>query len=207
MWLDWERWFVFVEETHTSLAALTFFRSPQPDRSWLTAAGAVLDAAALANSTLDIPHDAQADLSIRAGYIMLRRVADFFGFEYNANPTPDDTISIMREEFDEAYDDLASAGVPVKADREAAWRAFAGWRVNYDTVLLMIAELVMAPYAPWSSDRSLRRFHSKTYVKVDTAEIKGNIPAAQLAARADTAPAILAKPTPTPAPTLQPLDK
>ena len=34
-------------ETHTSLAVLSFFRSPNPHRSWITAAGAVLDAAAL----------------------------------------------------------------------------------------------------------------------------------------------------------------
>jgi hypothetical protein len=44
----------------------------------------------------------------------------------------------------------------MKPDRDAAWAAFAGWRVNYDSVLLALATLVMAPYAPWSSDRSPR---------------------------------------------------
>jgi hypothetical protein len=44
--------------------------------------------------------------------------------------------------------------VPVVGDRDGAWRAFAGWRVNYDAVLIALAGLVMAPYAPWSSDRS-----------------------------------------------------
>lgn len=47
LWQTWESWFVDVEESHTSLAALVYFRSPQPDHSWVTAAGAVLDAAAL----------------------------------------------------------------------------------------------------------------------------------------------------------------
>lgn len=51
-------------------------------------------------------------------------------------------------------DRLAEAGVPLRADREAAWRDFAGWRVNYDTVLIIMAGFVMAPYAPWISDRS-----------------------------------------------------
>jgi len=46
--------------------------------------------------------------------------------------------------------------VPVRPDRERAWRDFAGWRVNYDSVLLGLAGVTMAPYAPWSSDRSLR---------------------------------------------------
>jgi hypothetical protein len=155
MWVQWEQWFADIEESHTSLAALVFFRSPQPDHSWVTAAGAVLDAAALLRSTVDVSRDAQADLCIRAGYLALRRIADFFQIEYNAQPKPDDPISLSRVEFDAAYDELAQNGVPLIADRDAAWRNFAGWRVNYDATLLALAALTMAPYAPWSSDRSL----------------------------------------------------
>ena len=40
------------------------------------------------------------------------------------------------------------------ADREQAWEAWRGWRVNYDTVLLNLARLVEAPPTPWVSDRS-----------------------------------------------------
>ena len=69
-------------------------------------------------------------------------------------PAPDDPISISREEFIEIYELLAGSGLPVRPDRERAWRDFAGWRVNYDRVLLAFCGLVMAPYAPWSSDRS-----------------------------------------------------
>lgn len=36
LWTSWEAWFVDIEESHTSLAALSFFRSPQPHRSWVT---------------------------------------------------------------------------------------------------------------------------------------------------------------------------
>ena len=61
-----------------------------------------------------------------------------------------------RSEFDDACDRLEAAGIPLVADRDQAWRDFAGWRVNYDRPLVGIAGLVMAPYAPWSSDRSLR---------------------------------------------------
>jgi hypothetical protein len=155
--VTWEAWFADVEESHTSLAALTFFRSPQPDHSWITAAGAILDSAALAASTLDIPRDVQADLCIRAGYLALQRIADFFQIAYNPTPSPSDPISISREEFDEACERLLQANVPLKPDRNDAWRAFRGWRVNYDGALLGLARLTMAPYAPWSSDRSLAR--------------------------------------------------
>ncbi len=170
VWEEWERWFVMVEETHTSLAALTFFRSPQSDRSWVTASGAILDAASLAASTLDLPRDAQADLCIRAGYIALRRICDFFRLEYNPHPQPGDPISITRDEFNEACDQLLAAGVPLKADRDQAWRDFAGWRVNYDVPLLRLASLTMAPYAPWSSDRSLRTFRSPRWTRRRKAE-------------------------------------
>ena len=164
IWDRWERWFVEVEETHTSFPALVFFRSPQPDRSWVTSAGAVLDAASLQSSSLE-EHDPDAALCIRAGYLALRRVADFFGITYEASPGPDDPISVSREEFDEAFDRLAAAGVPMKPDRDEAWRHFRGWRINYDQVLLALSALVMAPYAPWSSDRSLARQRIKVMRK------------------------------------------
>lgn len=152
-WETWENWFVHLQESHTSLAPLVFFRSPQPKHSWINAAGTVLDAAALTLSTLDLPHDYQADLCLRAGYLALRNIADLFRVPYNPNPQPDDPISITRAEFNTAYDEMVSQGLPVKSNRDQAWRDFAGWRVNYDQVLLALAVLTLAPKAPWSSDR------------------------------------------------------
>ena len=160
IWDTWEGWFVELEETHTSFPALVFFRSPQPDHSWITAAGAVLDAAALMSSTLE-ENDPDAELCLRAGYLALRRIADFFEVPYDDDPAPDDPISVARDEYDAAYDRLAAAGIRLVPDRDAAWRAFAGWRVNYDQVLITLAALVMAPYAPWSSDRSVSPFRLK----------------------------------------------
>lgn len=151
---DWETWFAEVEQSHTAFPALTFFRSTQPERSWITAAGTILDAAALHASTVDLPREPRADLCIRAGYIALRRIASFFGAAFNWDPQAIDPIAISRPEFDQAYDALSAAGVPVKPDRDQAWIDFAGWRVNYDTPLLYLADLVTAPYAPWTSDRS-----------------------------------------------------
>ena len=42
LWKNWEIWFADVEESHTTLPALVFFRSPLPEHSWVTAAGTVL---------------------------------------------------------------------------------------------------------------------------------------------------------------------
>ena len=154
IWLTWQIWFAEIEESHTSLSSLVFFRSPQPQRSWITAAGSVMDSAAFMLAAVDVPPDPQAAFCIRAGFLALRQIADFFNLTHEANPTPDMPISISRYEFDQVYDDLLAQNVPMKPDREQAWRDFAGWRINYDDVLLALAELTIAPYAPWISDRS-----------------------------------------------------
>ena len=162
-WLDridedlferWESWFVDIEESHTSQPSLVFFRSPHPERSWITAAGCVLDTAAIVGSTLDRPHNATGDIMIRSGYLALRRIADFFQIAYDPDPLPGDPIMISRREFDLLCVELHALGVPLKSDRDQAWRDFSGWRVNYDQVLVKLCALTMAPPAKWSSDRT-----------------------------------------------------
>ncbi len=149
-WTHWEQWFIEVEEAHTTYPALNYFRSPVPDRSWATASGAILDSAAMLQSAVAVPNSPQASLCIRAGYMALRRIADFFGVEHDADPRPGDPISVSRAAFDRTWGVLAAAGVPLVDDRDQAWRDFAGWRVNYDTVLLAICEMVDAPEGHWT---------------------------------------------------------
>lgn len=149
----WELWFMELEESHTSQPALVYFRSPHPERSWITAAGCVLDTAAIAASTLDRPHDARADVTLRTGFFALRRIADYFGIAYDHDPQATGPISVTRAEFDELCAELRAVEIPLKADLDQAWRDFVGWRVNYDTVLIALCGMVMAPPALWSSDR------------------------------------------------------
>ena len=154
LWERAELWFSDIEESHTSLGALSFFRSPQREHSWVTTAGAVLDAASLQLSSIEVPTpDPHAALCIRSGYLSLRRIAAYFDIPFDPDPAPTDPISVTRDEFDDALDRLAGAGSPVRPDRDQAWRDFQGWRVTYDTVLVALAGLVVAPTAPWSSDR------------------------------------------------------
>ena len=161
LWIDWERWFVEIEESHTSNVALPFFRSQHPERSWITAAGCVLDSAALAASCVDMPRNYRAELCLRSGFLSLRHIARVFDIEFDPDPAPDDPISVTRQEFDEVFDELTEQGLPLRRDRDQAWRDFAGWRVNYDQVLLGLCALIVPPTAPWSSDRGMASYRPR----------------------------------------------
>lgn len=157
LWAPWEMWFIDLQETHTTFPSLAFFRSPEPDQSWVTSAGVMLDTASLVVSMVDRPRDPAAELFIRSGYLALRRIAAQFPtlVSHPVDPSPGDPISIAREEFDDVWQQLNAAGVPMVDEPDAAWTAFKGWRVNYDAVLVGLARLTNAPYAPWISDRSI----------------------------------------------------
>jgi hypothetical protein len=148
MWERWEQWFAELEETHTSLPVLVFYRSQQPNQSWVNAAGAMMDAAALVRSSVAIPMDVQADLMIRSGYLAISRIASFFNVPVVANAQPTDPTSIDRARFDAALGVLTAAGVPIVEDRDQAWRDFNGWRVNYDRSLRALERITMSP-TPW----------------------------------------------------------
>jgi hypothetical protein len=158
-WKVWESWFADIEESHTTLPALIFFRSPRAENSWVTAAGAVLDAAAITLSAIEIPYEVSAALCIRAGFLAFRRIATYFDIPNPQDPHyPATPICVERQEFEVVLNRLAEVGLPLKPDREQSWRDFAGWRVNYDRALILLCGLVMAPEAPWSSDRA-PKFH------------------------------------------------
>lgn len=152
MWTTFEDWFVDLEETHTSLAPLNFFRSTQPYQSWLTTAGTILDATSMFIAAIDIPVTAQSRMCLRSGFIALRRISDFFDVEYNPNPKSDDPITVSRAQFDDALTQMQAQGIPLKPDHDQAWHDFAGWRVNYDAVLRQLVAIISVPPAPWIND-------------------------------------------------------
>ncbi|MBK8045705.1 MAG: hypothetical protein IPK16_00375 [Anaerolineales bacterium] len=85
-WREWEVLFTQIAESHTTLPALVFFRSPNRDRSWVTASGNVLDMAALS----DPPRTSapiRRQTGIRAGYLRCA-IADYFDVLYAPDPVP-----------------------------------------------------------------------------------------------------------------------
>jgi hypothetical protein len=127
LWQSWEQWFTDVEETHTTFAVLPFFRSPQPEQSWITAAGVLLDAASMWVAAVEHSPDPDAQLCIRTGFQALRRIASTFDLDMEGDPEPGDPISVGRGEWDQAVAEMAERGVPVVGDLEAAWIAWRDW--------------------------------------------------------------------------------
>ena len=157
-WEEWEGWFVELGETHTSFPALVYFRSASPGRSWLTAAETALDTAALVTATELLPRTGHSETMIRAGYMALRDIADFFDIEPEIAPDGNDRafsdLTIDRSRFDSLYSQLMAGGLATTVDVDAAWRAFAGWRINYDRALVGLADLVGDVESHWDRHAS-----------------------------------------------------
>jgi hypothetical protein len=150
LWREWEQWFIEVGETHSTLPILNYYRSPNPDQTWIRSAATVLDAAALFNAAVDAPPSATAGICIRAGWLTLRRLADYFRVPYPVAPDRTIPISISREEFDLVLGRLELSGVPIVGDHDAAWSDFVGWRVNYDAMIEAFHVMFACPRSDWS---------------------------------------------------------
>jgi hypothetical protein len=149
-WERWEEWFVEIEETHTSLPILSFFRSPQPGRSWVTAATIILDTAALIISAIDQPDDPHLQLCFKAGCLSMNRVSRFFNHEARAEaPTiPEDEEPIEhpdQADFLAALDQLQGLGLALQPDREKAWKNYHELRQRYVSAIDYLAKLTMSP--------------------------------------------------------------
>ena len=149
LWHEWEQWFIDVGETHSTLTILNYYRSPNANQTWVGSAATVLDAAALFNAAVDATPSPTAGLCIRSGWLTLRKLGDYFGVTYPTQLDRTVPISISREEFDLVLVRLERAGVPLVADREAAWADFAGWRMNYDAIIESLYGLFNCPRTDW----------------------------------------------------------
>ena len=150
-WLAWEQWLVEIDESHTSLPVLAFFRSPQGGRSWVTSAALILDAANLIFSALDVPRSRQVELTFSAGVLALNRVHRFFDHTAETKPTelrtPDEQAAAEpgRPAFAQCWQALQEANLPLRADEEAAWQHYQERRRRYEPALAFLGELLMTP--------------------------------------------------------------
>ena len=155
LWQTWISWFADLATSGSTLSGELYLRSSRWDRSWICAAGAMLDAAALVDSSVDLSTDSAADRLVRFGSRALRQVLEPLRLRCPDQPKwPETPINITQQEFDEAYDHLQQSGLPMKPDKNAAWTSFAQHRVQYECSLMTLVRLKKPPRgARWTTDR------------------------------------------------------
>jgi hypothetical protein len=143
-----ETWMSELMETHLAYPPLVYFRSTHDEQSWVGTVGAMLDASSLIVTTVDGGPVGPARLLNRLGRHL---VGDFDRFyDVVDDPQP----GIEREEFVQAYRQLAAAGLALRP-LETAWRDFAELRASYAGPLNSMATWFRIPPAQWIGDRSL----------------------------------------------------
>jgi hypothetical protein len=153
----WADWAADISESHTNYRALIYFRSPDPQASWLLGLLAMLDAAALHLSFNPSSAPAEARPLMRVGYLAMRKLASGVGIAVTEDPHPDDPLVLTRQEFDDAVEHMREAGWQFERSADEAWPHFHGWRVNYEAAAYALARFLDLPPAIWSGNRPRHR--------------------------------------------------
>ncbi len=147
----WENWSAEVLDSHLAYPILTYFRSSHDNESWISALGAVLDAASLVVSSVESIPVGEARLMIGMGAHLVEDISNQFQLPH------DDGVGVERAEFEDACRRLSEAGYTLRADVDAAWAKFTMIRGTYASRLNAMARAWATPPALWIGDRSTLR--------------------------------------------------
>jgi len=125
----WEEWSTEVMIGSLSYPVLPYFRSARPDESWVSALGALLDAAILIISCIEDGPEGPAHLLYQSGCELVNDLKDYF--KISPARTQAET---SRRSFEAAYTRLKSAGFCL-ADPEPALVSFIELRSAYAEAL------------------------------------------------------------------------
>jgi hypothetical protein len=145
LFADWEQWEAEVLDSHVAYPLLGYFRSSHDNVSWLSALGAVLDAACLVLTTIKGQPRGQAELTKRGGAHLVEDIGNILGLR-------GDGSAVDRGEFDEAYGRLTRAGYELEDD-DKAWRNFERSRRTYAGRLEALAAYWATPATVWIGGR------------------------------------------------------
>ena len=170
LWQAMVTWLLELEQTHTSFPALAYFPESQPGQSWVASVGTMLDGTALLLSVSDSTDEEHAVEGLKGSMLALANgipavvrigraaglpigppvlLADLMGSW--SQPAP--SVSVRREEYLAALDQLGSVIDVPEGERERCWQRFAWIRSGYDRALRGLAGLTRAHPSPWTTDR------------------------------------------------------
>lgn len=138
---EWEQWSAEVLDSHVAYPLLGYFRSSHDNVSWISAVGAVLDAAALVVTTIREVPRGQAEITLRVGAHLVEDISNYLRLA-------GDGSGVDFEAFSGVYDRLAQAGYALE-DRDEAWRSFEHARGKYAGRLETLAAYWATPAPSW----------------------------------------------------------
>jgi len=138
---EWEHWSAEVLDSHVAYPLLGYFRSSHDNSSWISAVGAVLDAAALVVTTIREVPRGQAEITLRVGAHLVEDISNFLGLA-------GDGSGVDVEAFSTVYERLGAAGYALE-ERDAAWRRFERARGKYAGRLETLAAYWATPAPSW----------------------------------------------------------
>jgi hypothetical protein len=145
LFAEWERWTAEVLDSHVAFPLLGYFRSSPDNISWISALGAVLDAAALVLTTIRGVHRGQAEITKRVGAHLVEDITNNFHLS-------GDGSAVDREQFQQVYGRLARAGYELEPEQEA-WRRFERARGSYAGRLEVLAAYWATPATLWDGPK------------------------------------------------------
>lgn len=151
-----QKWCAEVLDTHLAYPVLCYFRSSHIDVSWISALGALLDAATLIiAATQDIPKG-QAHLAHSVGAHLTHDLAKYFRLLAERD------VLVERSEFAAACERLRAAGYTL-GDEAQSWETFCRLRAEYAGDLNNMARYWAITPTQWIGDRSLigREHHAQ----------------------------------------------
>ena len=160
---QFELWTAEMLDSHLAYPILPFFRSSHDGQSWVSALGAVLDAATLL--TTAVPEDAaqltdllrkgraSAEMIYSIGCHAIIDLTHLRVFRKRFRLTGQGP-EIERVEFEVACRQLADAGYPTTCNEES-WQAFAERRAVYAARLNLLARYFASPPSQWIGDRTV----------------------------------------------------
>jgi len=160
----WEIWSAQILETHLAYPLLPFFRSSHDSESWVSALGAVLDAATLVLTTVETGNEysirsrGPAHMMYSLGSHAVTDLSHWFRFAV-ASQLPqnvDEAIQeagVERGEWEAARRRLQKAGYKLR-EAEGSWLEFVQHRAVYAQSLNTMAKHFASPPSQWIGDRS-----------------------------------------------------
>jgi hypothetical protein len=127
VWEAWEEWFRMLGDTHSVLPMLTMSPSVQSNQSWVVAAAAVLDAAALSASCTESGDAEAAKICVRTGTRAFLAIAEALGRASAAAECP------LVEKYGSA------------ACQDIQWKEFLSMREQYEEAVFFVARQTFAP--------------------------------------------------------------